>query len=408
MAASSPFGLILMLAVLLLIGVVVSLTRLPERVKLLLYAALGLRIVGAVGREAIATDANVYFRWGIQYAEYFSRLDFSPIWDDALWRGSEWLGTNMIGYPTGLFITLLGPTRFGVFLGFALLGLAGVVAYAVAFRRAFPRASYLHYWAWLFLFPSIWFWPSSIGKEAIMMLGLGIATLGYVGKGRRENWPLLMLGLGVVFLIRPQVAAVFVFAIVLAHWLSFKDWSPGKLVQGSVIVAVGLAGIWFAMTNTAAGGLELESIEGYVEENAANLERGGSGIESVEVGPAGIPVAMMNVLLRPFLWEAHNLASLISALELTFMWGLLWFRRRQFRAMLKVWRQHRVLRFAVVFVLFYVIALGMNVTNLGLMARQRTLVFPLFFLLFEAGSMYVTRRARQPGRPLAARTQVPA
>ena len=409
MAASSPFGLILMFAVLLLIGVVVSLSRLPVRARLILYAALGLRVVGAIGREAIAMDANAYFTWGIQYAEYFSRLDLSPLWDPGIWRHGRWLGTNIIGYPTGFFVTLLGPTKFGVFLGFTLLGFAGVVAYAVAFRRAFPRVNYVHYWAWVFLFPSIWFWPSSIGKEAIMMLGLGLATLGYVGKGGRENWPLVVIGLGAVFLIRPQVAAVFVFAVVLAHWLRFKDWSPGKLLQGSVIVAVGLAGIWFAMANTAAGGLDVESVGEYVEQNSARLEQGGSGIESVEVGPAGVPIAMMNVLFRPFLWEAHNVASLISALELTFMWGLLWFRRRQFRAMLTVWRRHRVLRFALVFVLFYVIALGMNVANLGLMARQRTLVFPLFFLLFEAGTMFTSQHRVGRSRSAAmSRPAVPA
>lgn len=384
-----------MFALMFLIGVVISRTRLPQRAKLVLYAALALRVVGAAGRESIAADAVVYYKWGLRYAEYFGRFDLSPIFDPALWRGT-WLGTNIIGYPAGFFIALIGPTRFGVFLGFALLAFAGVFAYALAFRRAFPRASYVKYWAWLFLFPSVWFWPSSIGKEAIMMLGMGLAMLGYVGNGRRENWSLLVLGLGIVFLVRAEVAAVIVLALVLAHWLNFQDWSPGRLLQGSIILSVGLAGIWFALQSAGAASLDAETLEGFVEQNAANADTGGSAIGTVAVGPAGIPIAMMNVLFRPFLWEAHNVAALISALELTFMWGLLWFRRREFRAMLQVWRQHRVLRFALPFVLLYVIALGMNLTNLGLIARQRTLVFPLFFLLFEAGTMFaVPRRARR-------------
>ena len=139
---------------------------------------------------------------------------------------------------------------------------------------------------------------------------------------------------------------------------------------------------------------------------AGQLDQGGSAVSAVEVGPAGIPFALMNTLFRPFLWEAHNVASLFSALELTFMWGLLWFRRREFRAVLKVWRQHRVLRFALVFVLLYVIALGMSVTNLGLMARQRTLIFPLFFLLFEAGTMFTPQR--RVGRSRSAAVSRPA
>ena len=67
------------------------------------------------------------------------------------------------------------------------------------------------------------------------------------------------------------------------------------------------------------------------------------------------------------------------------MWGLIYFRRKQLGAALREWRSHRVLRFVIPFALLYVIALGMNLSNLGLMARQRTLVFPFLFFIVEAG-----------------------
>ncbi len=175
----------------LLICLFVSRSRLPRTVKLLIYVALALRYVGAYGRQAIAADASVYFRWGVEYAEYFSRFDFSPLFDPYLWRSPNWLGTNFVGYPTGLIASLVGPSWYGVFFAFGLLSAVGIAAYAVAYRRSFPGVPFAAYWAWVFLMPSLWFWPSSIGKEALMLVGLGVATLGYAGRDGRPNWPLM-------------------------------------------------------------------------------------------------------------------------------------------------------------------------------------------------------------------------
>ena len=113
---------------------------------------------------------------------------------------------------------------------------------------------------------------------------------------------------------------------------------------------------------------------------------------------------MVNVLFRPFIWEAHNVTALVSALEVMLIWGLVWRRRSRLRGALSMWRRHRMLRFAIPFVLLYVVALGMNLSNLGLVARQRVLVFPLLFLVVEAGSAF--RPVRRAGaRRKTARTE---
>ena len=405
----------LVVAATFLVGVLVSLTRLPQRVKWLVYVALVLRFVGAFARQTMAADARVYFWWGERYAEYFSRLDFSPLFDPLLWRGSSWIGTNFMGYPAGFIISLIGPSWIGTFFAFGLLSFGGLVAYALAYRRSFPGVPYGAYWAWIFLLPSLWFWPSSLGKESIMLLGLGVATLGVAGKKGQPSWLLMGAGLALVFCIRPQVVAVFLFAVTLAYWLHFNTWSPGKVLQGAAILVVGLAGIWFTMAATLGGEVDLQSIEGYVDTNAVRNDSGGSSIEGVGASPAGIPMAVVNVLFRPFIWEAHNVTSLISALEVLLIWGLIWFRRRELRAALKVWRRDRMLRFAVPFLLLYVVALGMNLSNLGLVARQRVLVFPVLFLIVEAGVYYRRRHvaarasaATPPRRTPRRRPSVPA
>ena len=156
-------------------------------------------------------------------------------------------------------------------------------------------------------------------------------------------------GLALVFCIRPQVVAVFLFAVTLGYWLHFNTWSPGKVLQGAAILAVGLAGIWFTMAATLGGEVDVESIEGYVDTNAGGNATAVVRLRAWSASPTGIPIAVMNVLFRPFLWEAHNMAALISALEVLLIWGLVWFRRRELRAALRVWRKDRMLRFAIPF-----------------------------------------------------------
>jgi hypothetical protein len=102
------------------------------------------------------------------------------------------------------------------------------------------------------------------------------------------------------------------------------------------------------------------------------------------VSLAGIPLALVNIMLRPFLFEAHNFMALLTALEITAFWMIVWVRRKTFVYAIRNWRHDRLLRVAIPFVLFYSIALGMAVNNMGLIARQRIFIFPFLFLLIEA------------------------
>ncbi len=396
-------GVVLLIVAYAFIGMIITATRLPRTVKGLVWLGLGLRVVGAVGRMSIAADAHVYFDAGVLYSEYLARFDPTPLFDKGLWTRPQQIlpGTNFAAFFTGVVVAAIGRSWFGAFLAFGLISFLGLLAYARGFRKAFPQADLTRYWAWLLLFPSLWFWPSSIGKEALVMFGLGVATLGYVGSGRRTNWPVLGIGTLLVAMIRPEVAAVLVLAVTVSYWVDFDRWTATRMLQGVFMAVVGLVAIWYAMAQTEAGGLNPTEVEALVAYNAAQAAQGGSAIGTTGIGLLAVPVAIMNVLFRPFLWEVHNMAAAFSAVEIAAMWILIWLRRHQLGIVLKAWRRHRVLRFAMPFLLFYVAALGMNLSNLGIIARQRSLIFPVLFMVFEAGSRRVrARRRKGAGEPV--------
>jgi hypothetical protein len=107
-------------------------------------------------------------------------------------------------------------------------------------------------------------------------------------------------------------------------------------------------------------------------------------VGAVEIGIAGVPLAAINVLFRPFPWEADNIMVLVSSLEILGFWCIAWLRRKRLLASLRHWRTDPLLRLSLPFILVYSIALGMMMSNMGIIARQRVFLFPFLFLLLEA------------------------
>jgi hypothetical protein len=400
--AANYLGLFPVAGLALVAALLVSKSRLAPPVKLLIYLALIFRFVGAWVRLRVAfdvyggpMDASVYSRIGVQYADRFLSFDFSPIFSPDIWIHGRWWGGQFMYWVSGIVYAFTGPSMLGAFAGFSMLSFIGLVGFGFAFHRSFPHVPVTRYLRWIWFFPSLWFWPSSVGKEAVMIMGIGLSIWGFIGKNERINWPLLCLGLFFVMGIRPQVAAVVILSLVLGHWLSLGGrWNLQKSAQGAVILAVGLAGIYFSMKQIGVEGFDIEGVEAYLDYNTARSNRG-TKVEVVGVGLANIPIAMVNILFRPFPWEASNSMALLSALELWGMWALVWFKRKTFFKSLRNFRSNRSLRVAVPFILVYSITLGMLIVNLGIIARQRIFLFPFLFLLMEAVPRVAERHKRQ-------------
>lgn len=368
---------------------------LPER---LLLAAVALRVVGALARHEVLFrfyggmgDAQLYFYEGLEIASQLLErpaLLFSPLF----WAAqASWWGTPFLKKVAGLVLVFIGPSMRAGFLAFSLLAFGGLFAIARAFRNTQPGEQALRYTAWLWLWPSLWFWPSSIGKEAVLVLAIGLTVLGYCRRQGGVGWPLFLAGLGLAFCVRPHVAMVLALATVAAHWLgSWGSFSLRRVVEAAL--AIGLCAAAFSGMR-AQFGLENADFEGmkeFVEFRAGQTLQGGSSIGGVPLGVAGIPMAFVNVWMRPFPWEAHNATAAFASLEILAFWFLVWQRRRAVGFAIRNWRRHRLLRFGLPFLLLYTLMIGVAFGNLGIIARQRAPIFPFMLMLLAAAPAAVT------------------
>jgi hypothetical protein len=397
-------SVIILFAVLLISGIWTC-GPLSPRVRLLLVAGLVLRIIGGqlyllIGELVYGGSADYwyYFHHGRWYAK--ALLAGTPEASGSYWLALDiWWGTPFTIRTSGLLSAALDPSIYGSFLAFSLIGYLGVVAFALAFCRAFPALSHYRYLLWLMLFPSLWYWPAALGKDALMIAGIGTAVLGYVGRTARPNWILLAAGSALVFAVRPQVAVVLVAAFGAGHWIAvLRRGTAARLEQGVLMAVLGVGVLLFATRSMNLTFTDASEVGEYLTgTKAATAEAGGSAIEVEDQGGLNPLEGAISVVARPFLWEARSVTALFAAFEILAFWALAWIQRQRIANFIYLYRGHPLFWMATIFVLIYAVGLGMAAGNLGVVARQRIHVFPLVFMFFS-GPIAV-RRSPRTGEP---------
>jgi hypothetical protein len=379
----------------------------------LLLAAVSLRILGGLARHEVlfafyhgVGDATGYYGDGLRIAGLIRDLQISPF-TFSFWAADagSWWGTAFVAKVSSLVLFFIGPTMRGEFVVFSLLSFLGLYAIACGLRNVQGGPQPLVATAWIWCWPSLWFWPSSVGKEAILLLAIGLVTLGYAGKRERIRWLPYLAGLGLAFCIRPHVAAALALATVAAHWFgSWRGFGARRLLEALLFIAVSIAAFDGMKAQFGLADADLEGLTEYVQFRAQQTQQGGSEISSVSFGPLAFPMAFINVWMRPFVWEAHNLTNLLAAFELLVLWGLAWHRRAEILVAIRHWRRHRLLRFGVPLIAGYTLMIGLTFSNLGIIARQRSPIFPFVLILILAVPAKAGGR-RSPARDVSARAQ---
>ena len=362
----------------------------PPRFRNILLLALIFRFIGSLARHWVVYgfyeggDAISYYNYGLQYAESIWSMDFSFL-DPSNWRYNRWWGTQTFMFISGFVVSLIGPTIRGEFLFFSLISLCGLLFFCKSFIRNFPYADGRKYAKWVLFWPSLCFWPSSTGKDAVILFTSGLVVYGYAGKVSKIQWIWLLAGIVFAGIIRPHVAGVMIVSVAIAHWIT-----PGHRrtalywVEAVGIVVLSILVVRYGFSNLGLEDYDLDSVREYVEYVSDHSMQGGSKIQTPGLSLTGIPLGFVNILLRPFPWELGNPLVAAAAMEMLAFWILVVYRRRRIAKVMMEWRSNRLLRLAIPLTLLYVTMLGVAVGNLGIIARQRIHIMPLLLIWLEA------------------------
>jgi len=357
-------------------------------------------------------DARGYHGSGIRGNDYLRQFQLPPD------TGTAGSGTEFVDLVTGLLYVPYEPTFLGGFVLFATLAFIGQLLIYLAFRNTTAPERWKLFALSVFFLPTLVFWPSSPGKEALMMLFIGIATFGAAKlfAEYRIRW-LFVIGAGLAgtSAIRVHVSLLIMGAIGVVLLFARSPSVPGARIRrlGLLSIAgVGLAALVFVASSQfqidlRAGVSEellTEEVDPFLDKVTSRTEQGGSEVEGGFIeGPEDIPEATLRVLFRPLPYEANNLPALAASAEGTILLLLFIWRSPAILRNLRRVRGEPFALYSVAFTFAFVIGWS-SMVNLGILARQRsqTMAF-LMAVLVILGAKPVRQKA-----PVPAVSAVPA
>lgn len=353
-------------------------------------------------------DAQAYDRVGGEIALRFLQGDFTT-------GLGNLLDTNFIRLFTGVLYTVIRPSALGGFLVYAWLAFWGTYFFYRAFVLAIPEGNRRSYAKWLFFMPTLLFWPSSIGKESWLMFGLGLAAFGTAKVLTGRFVPGIVvhaIGVGLVALVRAPIGVLSGVALVAAGFLGRKPREGrrrsfvGRIVMGAIYVGIGLL-LYAAMQRyLVRSGFETGTIEEAFAESSRVTSTGGSEFTPAPINtPLGFVWNCVTVLFRPFFYEAGSLEARVTSIEATLLLIFSIVRFRSFIAAARNMRRIPYVLAAAVYVLGSIVALS-PVANFGIIARQRSLIYPMY-LVFLCMPVVRARRRRTPAARPVERTLEP-
>jgi hypothetical protein len=304
--------------------------------------------------------------------------------------GNGSLGTQMVEAATGALFAIATPSLLGGFVLYAMISYLGQLGFYAAFRR-WAQPHQLKPYAFLVLFlPTYAFWPSSIGKDALVVLFLGVGAyfISRLLEGFEFRWVIPVAAcLGALGLIRIHIAALGAIALVATVIVSKLRIGAGLSAKTrKFLTFAGAAAAVFLAVSLIPDivGLELndpDDIVPFTNEIARRTSEDGTIASGNPVRSlVDIPAAVVLVLFRPFVFEASEIQHLLAAAETTLILLLsIW----KLPAMIRNWGQWRRNGY-LVFCTFYTLAFAIAfsvVRNLGIIARQRGQVLAFFLAL---------------------------
>lgn len=423
----TSFALIVIIASLAFAAIGWRMRSRDDRDWLLKWVMLGLaaKVVGTLARYWMVAvlygggDSYRYFEVGNQLAD---------VWQSGrvpVLTGSGAFGTQIIEYFTGTLFAIFSPDMVSGFLLFSLFAFGGQLMFYAAFRRWAAPGQLKPYAFFILFLPTYVFWPSSIGKDAIVVFAIGGAAYfaSRLLMAYEVRWLTgLFLFLGILGLIRIHVAGLVVVGLAAAALLSRMHSAAGAAARFRRVVTLGgflAAGLLVLTVFPDIFGVDLtggDALDSFTSDVVRRTSESGTVAAGGPVaGPADFPGAVALALFRPFAFEASELQHLFAAAETTLLLGLTIWKLPGILRNRKAWRANAFLVFATFYVISYSIAFSV-VRNLGIVARQRGQVLALFLcIVIGLGWEEPTRRrddggavSSEPGWPEPRESRRPA
>ena len=320
------------------------------------------------------SDAGEYYRLTVQ----------TKSWGVLFQPGTLFI--RFLCYPLSNF---LGLSYNAVMFIFAFLGFQGILLFYLAAKENIPKISVvfggLTLLEILFLLPNCHFWSASLGKGSVMIFAIGLT---FYGLSRFNNRSMhLIIGSVLVYMVRSHMLLAIIVGIGSSLFFSI---SGIKWYFRYAMVILSFLAVFMisdnVLENTGAESLNIFDSK-KIEYRAKELGKGNSGLDLVNYSQG---FKLFTFIFRPLFVDAPGFMGIISSFENVFILYL----TVQFLINFPLfWRGSTGFHKIALFVfLLSAISLAQISGNLGLAIRQKSQIFPLFFLILAFSNSFQTKR----------------
>ena len=326
-------------------------------------------------------DSFSYYRAGTELATQWRQGRIPEL------TGIGSLGRQVVEAITGGLFAIVTPGMLGGFIMFAMITYLGQLLLYAAFRRHAKPHQLKPYAILIFLLPTYSFWPSSIGKDAIVLLALGVCAYfaARIFEAFEIRWLFgLALALGALGVVRIHVAGLVAGALIVTTLIAKVPTRGDPVIALRRLIVLGsglVAGLLVLAVFSDVFGIDITStqdLDGLTADIVRRTSQTGTiGAGGFVTSPADIPGALSHVLFRPFLFEASEIQHYIAAIETTIFVGLTIWKLPAMGRNIRNWRSNPYIVFSTFYTIGFAVIFSV-IRNIGIIARQRGQVLAFF------------------------------
>lgn len=305
---------------------------------------------------------------------FYNAADATIYYQKALLGDYEFYpGSRFVILITSAIYNLFDFNYFNCFLFFNIFGVIGLVLF---FKTLKPYIDTLGLkWYLLLFIPSMSFWSSALGKDAIVFFAVCLFLYSIV---RSEKIILFVpISFFFMFMIRPHVAAVMVLSYFIYLLLISKIHIFLKSIFLAIIFLTMYLSLGFIKSYVGLDEVSLTGVGDYVDYRQSVNQSGGS---SFDLSSMSYPMQMFTYIFRPLPFDAHNSLALFTSFENIIILFLFIYIIFKIKFNFKYFFDNKNFWLLVYFILSWSI-LAVTTANLGIATRQKWMFMPVFIYL---------------------------
>ena len=309
-------------------------------------------------------------------------------YDDFLYSIQEDQGTYFLYalnyYPSNV----LGLSYFTGTMMYSLIGFIGLTYfYLIALELVPNNPKFKGYYLFplLFFLPNMHFWSCAVGKDSLLFFCIAIFIYGLMQPFKRM--PMIILGLGLSYLIRPHITLFMLLSFGMAYFLGKKISFFRRILFFGVLGGLAIVILPLVMKFAKIEEASLDSFDKFSNQKVTALSSTNT-TSAVDISSYPFPLKVVTFLYRPFFFDINGIPSIIASFE-NLLLLLLSYKVLKNKPINGFKKSPFIIQGMIYFLIIGTLAFSQSLGNLGIMLRMRNMFLPglILFILWHLSNL---------------------